>query len=154
MIPAIYRGVRFGMPIAIDCHWFHKDSVRLPAAGGAFIGALHMSESNPCLSCGACCALFKVVFDLGETDTFPGGGVPAGLTVKVDAFRCAMRGTEIFNKRCAALKGIVARGVSCAIYGQRPSCCRDFRAGWEKDVVNPICNRARTVYGLQPFDDY
>ena len=113
-----------------------------------------MTEFNLCLSCGACCAMFKVVFDLGETDAYPGGAVPAHFTVKVDDTRCAMRGTEARNKRCAALEGSVARRVSCAIYAQRPSCCRDFRAGWEKDIVNPICNRARTAYGLQPFDDY
>ena len=113
-----------------------------------------MSDVNPCLSCGACCALFKVVFDQSETEECRAGGVPVQYTVKVDQTRCAMRGTEARNKRCAALEGSVARRVSCAIYAQRPSCCRDFRAGWEKDIVNPICNRARTAYGLQPFDDY
>lgn len=113
-----------------------------------------MLEFNPCLRCGACCAMFKVVFDQSETDAYPGGGVPARYAAKVGGTRCAMRGTETFNKRCAALEGSVARGVSCAIYAQRPSCCRDFRAGWEKDIVNPICNRARTVYGLSPFDDF
>jgi uncharacterized protein len=113
-----------------------------------------MSDFNPCLSCGACCALFRVVFDQSETDEDRDGGVPVQYTVKVDQARCAMRGTEARNKRCAALVGSVARRVSCAIYGQRPSCCRDFHAGWEKDIVNPICNRARSTYGLPPFDAY
>jgi uncharacterized protein len=113
-----------------------------------------MPTINPCLSCGACCALFKVVFDQSETDGYQVGGVPAQYSVRIGQSLCAMRGTDTFNKRCAALEGSVTRRVSCAIYGQRPSCCRDFRAGWEKDIINPICNRARTAYGLQPFDDY
>jgi Fe-S-cluster containining protein len=113
-----------------------------------------MPAINPCLSCGACCALFKVVFDQSETDQYRGVGVPVEYTVKVDQTRCAMRGTETRNKRCEALEGRVTCGVRCAIYNHRPSCCRDFRAGWEKDIINPICNRARTAYGLQPFDDF
>ena len=110
--------------------------------------------ANPCLSCGACCALFEVAFDQCETDACRDGGVPVQYTVRVDQTRCAMRGTESGNKRCAALEGKVSHAVSCAIYSRRPSCCRDFRGGWEKDIVNPICNRARITYGLPPFDDF
>lgn len=113
-----------------------------------------MPEKNPCLSCGACCALFKVVFDQSETDEYRSDGVPVQYTVRVDQTRCAMRGTELRNKRCAALEGNVSRRVSCAIYSRRPSCCRDFRAGWQRDEVNPTCNRARTAFGLHPFDDF
>ena len=113
-----------------------------------------MPATNPCLSCGACCALFEVVFDQSETDAHRDGGVPVQYTVRVDQNRCAMRGTERRNKRCAALEGKVTHAVSCAIYNRRPSCCRDFRGGWEKDIVNPICNRARATYGLPPFDDF
>lgn len=113
-----------------------------------------MPAANPCLRCGACCALFEVVFDQTETDACRDGGVPFQYTLRVDQARCAMRGTEGLNKRCAALEGKVTHTVSCAIYSRRPSCCRDFRGGWEKDIVNPICNRARTIYGLPPFDDF
>ena len=113
-----------------------------------------MPEINPCVSCGACCALFKVVFDQNETDAYRGDGVPVQYTVRVDSTLCAMRGTETRNKRCAALEGQVTYRVRCTIYNQRPSCCRDFRASWEKDIVNPICNRARAVYGLPPFDEF
>jgi Fe-S-cluster containining protein len=111
-----------------------------------------MPATNPCQQCGACCALFKVVFDQNETDPNCSIGVPVRYTIAVDQTRCAMRGTETRNKRCAALEGIVGRGVSCVIYSRRPSCCRDFRGGWETDIVNPICNRARATYGLPPFD--
>lgn len=113
-----------------------------------------MAERNPCLNCGACCALFKVAFAQTETDENEGGIVPAGYTVKIDATRCAMRGTERRSKRCVALEGSVGHRVSCTIYSQRPSCCHNFRGAWENGVVNPTCNRARMVYGLQPFDDY
>jgi len=113
-----------------------------------------MPERNYCLSCGACCALYKVVFDQIETDENEDGIVPARYTVKIDRTRCAMRGTERSNKRCVALEGIVGQQVSCSIYGQRPSCCHNFIASWEKDTHNSTCNRARVTYGLQPFDEF
>ncbi len=113
-----------------------------------------MPGINYCLSCGACCALFKVVFDRIETDEYEGGIVPVRYTVKIDRTRCAMRGTERRSKRCAALAGIVGKQVCCRIYEQRPSCCHNFIAAWEKETSNPTCNRARVTYGLQPFDEF
>jgi Fe-S-cluster containining protein len=113
-----------------------------------------MSAINPCLMCGACCALFRVGLDRCETDAYRVDGVPVQYTVGIDETRCAMRGTEGRKKRCEALQGRVGQAVSCAIYSRRPSCCRDFRGGWEKDIVNPICNRARATYGLPPFEDF
>ncbi len=113
-----------------------------------------MAERNPCMSCGACCALFKVVFDQSETDENQGGVVPVQYTIKINKTQSAMRGTERGNKRCVALEGSVGHRVSCTIYGQRPTCCHNFRATWEKDFVNYTCNRARTTYGLQPFDAF
>ncbi len=113
-----------------------------------------MPERNACLSCGACCALFKVAFAQTETDENEGGIVPARYAVKIDRTRCAMRGTEQSNKRCAALEGIVGKQVRCTIYEQRPSCCHNFIAAWEKNTHNATCNRARVIYGLQPFDEF
>ena len=110
-----------------------------------------MTERNPCLNCGACCALFKVAFEQTETDANAGGKVPVHYTVNIDQFRCAMLGTERVHKRCAALQGSVGNAVSCSIYSRRPSCCRNFRGSWEKDIVNPVCDRARVTYGLHPF---
>ena len=95
-----------------------------------------------------------MAFDQTETDENEGGIVPAQYTVNIDRTRCAMRGTERSNKRCAALEGIVGRQVRCTIYGCRPLCCHNFLASWEKDIVNPICDRARITYGLQPFDAF
>ena len=37
--------------------------------------------ANPCESCGACCAQFRVSFYWSESDAHPGGRVPASLTV-------------------------------------------------------------------------
>jgi uncharacterized protein len=111
-----------------------------------------MPGTNPCLSCGACCALFKVVFDQIESDENQGGIVPAAFALKINPTQCVMRGTSGFNKRCAALQGRVGERVSCAIYDRRPSTCKAFHAAWERDIVNPVCNRARATYGLQPFE--
>lgn len=113
-----------------------------------------MPERNPCLSCGACCALFVVAFDQTETDETEGGIVPSQYTARLDQTRCAMRGTERGRKRCIALEGIVGRQVRCTIYERRPLCCHNFLASWQHNVTNPVCDRARCVYGLQPFDAF
>ena len=103
------------------------------------------SDSNPCTSCGACCAKFRVSFYWAESDAYPGGHVPVALTVLVTPHRLAMRGTDSGSPRCVALEGEVGRQVGCAIYGQRPTPCREFTAGDER------CNAARRVYGLTPL---
>jgi Fe-S-cluster containining protein len=104
---------------------------------------------NPCLSCGACCAHFRVSFYFGELDSQPGGWVPIALTRQINHFRAAMRGTESGAGRCAALGGEVGQpGVSCAIYTLRPSPCREFSA-WEEDgTPSPQCQRLRIGLGL------
>lgn len=110
-----------------------------------------MPNLNLCQKCGACCASFKVLFPSDEVDDHEGGRVPHQHTVRIDARRSAMRGTLTFNKRCVALEGIVGQYVSCAIYGNRPSACQNFRASWEGNAPNETCDRARNWYGLQPF---
>lgn len=113
-----------------------------------------MPAMNPCMHCGACCAFYKVSFSLSEIDIHEGGTVPVDYAVQISSTQYAMRGTEKKNKRCMALKGRVGHQVSCAIYDQRPTCCHNFIAAWEKGTVNPICNRARVIYGLPPFDAF
>lgn len=44
-----------------------------------------MSDLNPCMSCGACCAYFRVSFYWAEADD-AGGSVPAQLTEPVTPF--------------------------------------------------------------------
>jgi len=96
---------------------------------------------HPCLSCGACCASFRVDFSAFESDE-QGGSVPAGLAVEVTGSTCRMRGTDHQPPRCAALTGRLGQRVACGIYEWRPSPCREFEAG------SPACNGARARHGM------
>jgi uncharacterized protein len=96
---------------------------------------------NPCTTCGACCASFRVDFARVELDD-AGGMVPAGLAVDINGSLCRMRGTDHASPRCAALVGPVGTQVHCAIYEWRPSPCREFDAG------SDACARARSRHGL------
>lgn len=82
--------------------------------------------ANICKSCGACCASFRVSFYWGEADDVPGGIVPAELTEAVSPHLRCMKGTAGKPVRCVALDGEVGKLVSCNIYSQRPSTCREF----------------------------
>src|SRR5450830_1037877 len=62
--------------------------------------------SHPCLTCGACCASYRVDFSIYELDE-EGGTVPSGLAVEVNGSTCRMRGTDHVPIRCAALTGKV-----------------------------------------------
>lgn len=101
-----------------------------------------MSEkSNPCQSCGACCASFRVSFYWAEADD-GGGTVPHHLTEKVNDWTRCMRGTWSSAPRCVALQGEVGRSVGCAIYPLRADACRAVEAG------SPQCEKARAKHGL------
>lgn len=113
--------------------------------------AEQQTSANPCLSCGACCACFRVSFYWGESDTAPGGYVPTELTQPISPYRAAMRGTDQAEPRCVALKGQVGIEVSCNIHPKRPSPCREFNASWEQNVFNEACDRARQKYQLAPL---
>jgi Fe-S-cluster containining protein len=111
-----------------------------------------MDDFNPCLSCGVCCAHFRVSFYWAETDPFLGGVVPVELTEDInDRFKC-MRGTNCKQPRCVALQGEVGTQVSCAIYENRPTTCRDFPLWMEDGQINPECQRIRVLHGLPPVD--
>lgn len=104
--------------------------------------------ANPCTSCGACCAAFRVDFHPAELTggAFAWeGGVPPGMTVPVTPQLMRMRGTDASPPRCVALRGEIGSEVSCTIYGARPSPCREF------DVSHDACARARGRYGLSPL---
>lgn len=94
-----------------------------------------------CLSCGACCASFRVDFAAEELLS-TGGQVPDGLAVTVTSHTCRMRGTDHQPPRCAALTGRVGERAPCGIYEWRPSPCREFEAG------SDACWRARRRHGL------
>ena len=101
--------------------------------------------SHPCQSCGACCASYRVSFHWSETSEHPHGQVPAELTSPLPPHRVAMRGTETRPVRCIALQGEVGGAVSCGIYAQRASTCREFTAGDDR------CAEARSRHGLPPL---
>lgn len=109
-------------------------------------------DSNPCLHCGACCSHFRVSFYFGETDGENGGWVPEALVTPITPYRVCMKGTEHTPVRCTALQGTVGQpGISCAIYANRPTPCREFNL-WEADgSPNPDCQRLRQAIGLPPL---
>lgn len=106
---------------------------------------------HPCLSCGACCAHFRVAFHWSETAADADAATPAELTEPLDAHRVMMRGTRTAPVRCAALRGEPGRDARCGIYAQRPSPCRELQPAWEHGAPSPQCDRARAAHGLPPL---
>lgn len=109
-----------------------------------------MSENNPCLTCGACCAHFRVSFYWGECQS-AGGIVPDHLVEQISPYHAAMRGTTSKPARCESLMGEIGCGVRCTMYEQRSSACREFEASWEYGEHNPRCDAARAAHGLPPI---
>jgi len=117
---------------------------------------------NPCLSCGACCAYFRVSFCWLEGNPDIEDAVPLDLTEDLPPYRLCMRGTNQKNPRCVALVGQIGAAVSCAIYQNRPSPCREFGIQYNDEHISASsedierCNRARAVWGLYPIilDDH
>ena len=103
---------------------------------------------HPCLSCGACCAHYRVSLHWSETETF---GTPIAMTEAFGPHRLVMRGTWQAQPHCAALQGEVGREAHCSIYAQRPSPCRDLLAAWENGQPSAQCDRARQAYGMAPL---
>lgn len=99
---------------------------------------------HPCLTCGACCASFRVDFSVYESQA-QGGTVPEGLSVEVTDSLCRMRGTDHASPRCAALTGKVGVKAACGIYEWRPSPCQELEMG------SLACERARSRHGLAPL---
>lgn len=108
---------------------------------------------HPCQSCGACCAHFRVLFYWREAEASDLGAraVPIDLTEDISAQKRGMKGTSGKQIRCVALQGKLAEKVSCSIYGQRPTPCRDFEASYENGEKNSRCDKARGAYGLAPL---
>jgi Fe-S-cluster containining protein len=104
--------------------------------------------SHPCLSCGACCAIFRISLHWSEAEAELGGTVPAQLTEPYGRHQRAMRGTATAPVRCIALQGDIGVHAPCRIYAQRPQVCRDLAAAWEFGTPSPQCDRARAAHGL------
>jgi uncharacterized protein len=109
-------------------------------------------ENQVCLSCGACCAAFRVSFYWAEADDAPGGQVPVALTERLTPHLRCMRGTNSKAPRCEQLLGDVLGG-RCAIYDQRPSPCRELVPYDAAGHPTPQCQKARATYGLPPLQD-
>ncbi len=106
---------------------------------------------HPCLSCGACCAYFRVAFHWSEADASLGGVVPPELTETLDPHRLVMRGTQASRPRCVALQGTVGTAAHCGIYEHRPSVCREVEPSWEFGRPSAQCDKARLGHGLPPL---
>ncbi|MBS0455465.1 MAG: YkgJ family cysteine cluster protein [Proteobacteria bacterium] len=101
---------------------------------------------NPCQSCGACCACYRVDFSIHELQEH-GGTVPDGLAVELNDSLARLRGTDYASPRCAALGGRIGESVACGIYEWRPGPCHELEAG------SDACQRARARHGLAPLAD-
>jgi Fe-S-cluster containining protein len=103
---------------------------------------------HPCLSCGACCASFRVALHWSEAEPALGGVVPRNLVESLRMHELAMLGTSQANPRCIALDARIGHWSRCSIYPLRPGACRDVVASWESGAVNTQCDRARRQHGL------
>ncbi|MBA4344185.1 MAG: zinc/iron-chelating domain-containing protein [Methylibium sp.] len=92
---------------------------------------------NPCLSCGACCASFRVSFYWAEAP-----GLPPSLTEQLTPHLSCMRGSNSPAPRCVALQGEIGGPIACSVYADRPPPCRELQVGDDK------CQRARALHGL------
>jgi uncharacterized protein len=101
-----------------------------------------MSGSNPCQSCGACCAHFRIM--LYPDEVSPLGGVPRALTEPAGGAFC-MKGTAAYPPRCIALEGEPGSAVRCTIYEQRPQVCREFNEYETDGSPNMRCFKLRGI---------
>lgn len=104
-----------------------------------------LAMANPCISCGACCAHFRVQFYWREN-------VPAKMFEELDSrYRC-MKGTnDKHHPKCSGLAGRIGKDAKCSIYESRPTPCREFTASWANGKRNERCDEARKRHGLEPL---
>lgn len=106
-----------------------------------------LTDSDICMSCGACCAAFRVSFYWAEGESL---GIPEEMTVKVNDFYTCMKGTESKPVKCIALAGEVGQSVACQIYDRRSSTCQSVQVG------DAQCLKARHYHQLDAYkiDNY
>lgn len=104
-------------------------------------------KNHPCLSCGACCAFFRVTFHWSETlpDSY---GVPITSTTGISNHLNVMTGTDQNAPYCGELLGKIGVDASCGIYMNRPGACRNFAPSFENGLQNAECDKARAGKGL------
>lgn len=93
-----------------------------------------------CTHCGACCAYFRVSFYWSE-----GSHLPPHLLESVTPVYDCMAGTNQSKPRCTALAGTIGQQVSCTIYPERTSPCKEVMPADEK------CQKARLAHQLPPL---
>jgi Fe-S-cluster containining protein len=108
-----------------------------------------MPVEHPCLSCGACCAFFRVSFHWSEADPALGGHVPFELTEPLRTHERVMRGTSQKEPRCVALDADIGRYSRCTIHDRRPSACALVPASWEFGAASAQCDKSRIAHGLR-----
>ncbi len=91
-----------------------------------------------CAKCGACCEGLDV--DLVWSDQSVPEDMTERTTDNIDLFK--MRQNK--DGSCVALCGNIGKSVSCSIYENRPSVCREFEPG------NLQCQQSRRFIGLTP----
>jgi Fe-S-cluster containining protein len=104
--------------------------------------------AHPCLTCGACCAYFRVSFHWSEAEPELGGTVPFELTETLRTHERVMRGTSQSNPRCIALDADIGRYSRCTIHDRRPSVCAQVPASLEFGERSSQCDRSRVAHGL------
>ncbi|KYQ72304.1 YkgJ family cysteine cluster protein [Acinetobacter pragensis] len=95
---------------------------------------------DACLSCGACCAFFRVSFYWAE-----GMNMPEHYTEPVTAVYSCMAGTNSSSPRCIALEGTVGEQVSCGMYEARSTSCKEVQ------IADAQCNKARKAHNMIAF---
>ena len=108
---------------------------------------------HPCLTCGACCAHFRVSFHWSEADPEQGGAVPAALTEPLRVHEGVMRGTSQKRPWCVALDAEIGRYSRCTIHDRRPSTCAAVPASLESGERSVQCDKARLAHGLHPLTE-
>ncbi|MBD9434531.1 YkgJ family cysteine cluster protein [Pseudoxanthomonas sp. PXM03] len=103
---------------------------------------------HPCLTCGACCAHFRVSFHWSEADPDQGGVVPIELTEPLRVHERVMRGTSQKHPHCVALDADIGRYSRCTIHDRRPSVCALVPASLEFGKRSAQCDKARLAHGL------
>ena len=107
---------------------------------------------HPCQKCGACCASYRVSFYWMEAEPNVENAVPVGFYEDVNLRMRCMAGTNAKHQpKCSALTGRIGQNVTCQIYHNRPSPCRNFKASYEMGIKEPRCDEAREKHGMPPL---
>lgn len=73
--------------------------------------------------------------------------MPSDYVEQLTAVYSCMQGTNQKQPRCIALNGVIGQQVSCTMYEQRSSSCKEVQAG------DTQCAKARQAHNLIPLID-